>query len=125
MSDRIWVELLARAAQTLREHAGRATEGPWTYDSDDNSGAECIGAGDPDSPDVQMLYSHYDEDAGVALGVKDGSYVALMSPDVALPLAACLEKIAWMGRLDPDLLRRVGHEELIEVARAVLRDPAP
>jgi hypothetical protein len=51
-----------------------------------------------------------------------GRYVALMYPPVALALATTMEKVAWMGGLDSDFLARVGHDELIACAYAVLRE---
>jgi hypothetical protein len=50
----------------------------------------------------------------------DAVYVAGMHPGVALKLAGLLDKIAWMGELDPDMLYRVGCDEAIATARAFL-----
>lgn len=56
------------------------------------------------------------------LGGPVGQLVALLSPTVVLALADTMDKIAWMGRLDKDLLSRVGCDELFATARAVLRE---
>lgn len=43
-----------------------------------------------------------------------------IAPAVAEPLAAMFRQLAWMGRMDPDQLHRVGMNEAVKVARAVL-----
>jgi hypothetical protein len=43
-------------------------------------------------------------------------------PDAVVPaaMAALFRKIAWLGRLDRDLLARVGCDEVVALAAAVL-----
>lgn len=43
-----------------------------------------------------------------------------LDSDAGAALVALFRRVAWMGRLDRDLLSRVGCDEVIEVARAVL-----
>jgi hypothetical protein len=47
-------------------------------------------------------------------------YFAGMHPGVALAVADLLDKIAWMGEVDPELLGRVGCDEAVAIARAYL-----
>ena len=78
LHDRLKAELDRRLAV-----ARAATPGPWTWDDDDMD--ESIGAGDPDSPDVILIYSHYGaDDSGIPLGRHDGSYIALHDPADAI-----------------------------------------
>ena len=122
-------ELLARAAQTLRDHAEAATPGPWTYDSSDIGTDESIGAY-ADSPDCVLIYSHYGmDDVGIGLGPKDGRYVALMSPDVALLMASWLdaaaEELTEFGQTLRDSDLTTFTAGAFKVARAILREAAP
>jgi hypothetical protein len=48
------------------------------------------------------------------------AYVAGMHPGVALAIADWLDKIAWMVKLDPEMLGRVGCDEAIATAREFL-----
>lgn len=113
------VDLLKRAVAKLREAAGAATPGPWTFEAGNDGMDESIGAGDVDSPDVVMLYSHYGlDDVGIALGPKDGSYVALMDPTVAVALAEWLEAFENVAGSDDF----ADAPEALSVARAVLRE---
>lgn len=57
-------------------------------------------------------------------GVLTAAYIVGMQPIVALKLVDCFERFAWMAGLDPDLLSRVGCDELVETARAILREPS-
>jgi len=112
-------ELLQRAAAALREHAEKAQkERPWcpeyTWSAvrhvQRNVEIDCA--------------THDDRGDCWSFDMYDGRYVALMHPPVALALAACMEQVAWMGEMDADLLARVGVPELIDVARATLREPS-
>lgn len=47
----------------------------------------------------------------------------VMTPAVGAALAKMLDKFAWMGEMDADLLHRVGCPEAIAVARAILGEP--
>jgi hypothetical protein len=42
------------------------------------------------------------------------------TPLVGAALAELLDKIAWMVGIDPDLMGRVGCEEVLKIARAYL-----
>lgn len=46
--------------------------------------------------------------------------VALVRADLAEPLAAMFDQFAWMGEMNPDWLWRVGCDEVIALADAVL-----
>lgn len=108
-------DLLRRAAQKLRHTAGAAQIGPWVADSWE------IYVGAPGGTWVGETLDSDDHGQSEA----NGAYIALMGPPVALALADCMDRAAWMGGLDPDLLHRVVMPELITVARAVLREPDP
>ena len=90
-------ELLAGAARTLRKHAEAAITDlagrPWA-----DARLNWFGGGDV------------------------GDFCFLMTPQVGLALAACMDKVARMGGFDPGDQRRVGHDDLVEVARAILRE---
>ena len=46
-------------------------------------------------------------------------YIVTMHPGVGAALAALLDRWAWLGRTDPDLLNRVGGPEALAVARII------
>lgn len=111
------VDILERAAKLLREYAeAQLTSGDWVAAY---------------HKETDEHWVHGLHGATVALcgedhttAEADARYIALMHGPVALALAVSMERVAWLGRLDPDLLARVGHDELVAVARAVLREPA-
>jgi len=47
-------------------------------------------------------------------------FIASMHPAVALAVADLLDKIAWMGEMDKEMLGRVGCDEAIAIAMAYL-----
>jgi hypothetical protein len=51
---------------------------------------------------------------------RQAAYIASMHPLVGAALAELLDKIAWMVGIDPDLMGRVGCEEVLKIARAYL-----
>ena len=114
-------EILRRAAALMRERAQAATEGPSEH---------------PLPNEVTFGY-HQDgsrhtatwiatTDAGDEIG-EDGEnanadHIASWHPVVALAVADLLDKFAWMGEMDEDLLGRVGCDEVIALARAYLNE---
>lgn len=129
------VDLLQRAAAALREHAGAATPGPWEHvdyqGAVDPAYVTYMGCGSVVTMNEDLVGGDIAAPSGDPYPrsgyapKEDMAYVALMHPPVALALAATMEQIAWMGHLDPDLLARVGCDELIATARAVLREWVP
>lgn len=103
-------DLLRRAAEELREHAGyRATPGPWTSDA----GRVRSPLAKPGMPRVT------DRDPALAIMrlTEDADYVALVHPPVALALADWLDSAAVDAEtIGPD-------PSAVAVARAVLREP--
>jgi hypothetical protein len=102
-------DLLRRAAKALRSYvAGLPVriQDDWTQANSDVM--------TKNGYDVGRM-THY-EGADVAY------YVVLMHPPVALALASVFDRFAWLGDRDPDLLHRVGCDEVIAVARAILRE---
>jgi len=120
-------DLLRRAAQTLRQHAEGATAGPWNASAVDSPDAVVTSAvysfahptGTPESEVVGA--SKKARGGGIRTG-RDARYIALVHPPVALALATCMEQAAWMGEKDSDLLHRVAMPELVDIARAILRE---
>jgi hypothetical protein len=55
-----------------------------------------------------------------ALGDVAGRVMARWTPGVIKSVADLLDKLAWMGGLDPDLLSHVGCDEALVIARAYL-----
>ena len=115
-------ETMRRAAKLMRERAEAATPGPW----------ECAGAGDI-THGLQVVeggirradwVASVDTGDGdlAAAGTDESNalHIASWHPLVALAVADSLDKIAWMGELDPDMLSRVGCDEAIAIARAYL-----
>ena len=94
--------LLRQAAKLIRERTALVPPSPWFV---------CV-------HDVTTYYS-LDVIASSGLTVR-AQYVASWQPSVALAVADLLDKIAWMGELDPGLLGRVGCDEAIAVARVYL-----
>ena len=98
-------ELLRRAAKLMRDHAALVPPSPWysaVHDVTTHDGLDVI--------------------ASSGLTVR-AQYVASWHPGVAVAVADLLDKIAWMGELDPDMLSRVGCDEAIAIARAYVADP--
>jgi hypothetical protein len=108
------VDLLRRAAKMLRSGVAALpvpVQAAWEAD-----GAE-IYAGPERSWVAESLTEAPDE------GIWVSAYIVTMQPSVALALASVFDRFAWLGRLDLDLHRRVGCDEVIALARAVLREP--
>jgi hypothetical protein len=53
------------------------------------------------------------------------AYITAMGPLAGEPLAALLDRWAWLGDKDPDLLNRVGGSEALAVADAILGPATP
>jgi hypothetical protein len=120
-------ELLRRAAKVLREHTDRLPEPwrsqPWRVvqtDTENMDGLAACTNAHTDDPYGAFDCCWSSEPVGHA---SVASLAALMHPPVALALASAFDRFAWMGQRDPDLLRRVGCDEVIAAARAILRKP--
>jgi len=120
------VDLLRRAAQFLRTRAEATAPGPWIV-VDPNEGTEY----GPFFMVVNDAFLNPRDDDEVALELElhtgaqpDAYYVEAMHPPVAIALASVFDRFAWLGARDPDLLHRVGCDEVIAVARAILRKEA-
>lgn len=100
------VALLKDAATLMRERAGRVPK-TWRLG---RSQIIAVGTDRLDGADV----------IGECQVPERAAYVASMHPGVALAVADLLDKIAWMGSLDPEMLGRVGCDEAIAIARAYL-----
>lgn len=109
------VELLRAAAARARELDERATKAPWWVEND----SDVVGSnefGDLTVADCMNVSERLPEE-------NNARYIAAFRA-VAAPLAALFERIAWMGGLDADLLSRVGVDEALAVARALLGEDA-
>lgn len=135
-------DLLQRAAAVLREHAEKATPGPWDTQfhrfqhetPDDRTAAwDLRGAPHPAGYGTSFtvvadLPVYKDSETEVA---SDAAYLALMHPPVALALADWLDAIATdterlvgaEGLLSLNVIVN-GYTEAIAVARAILREPS-
>ena len=112
-------EELRLAARLLRERAGTATPGPWQHMCLGSEGCLVLrtsGTLRERGHGRVARFGHKEWKADHA----DAEYVASMHPAVALAVADLLDKIAWMGELDADMLSRVGCDEAIAIARACL-----
>ena len=109
-------EELRTAAKLMRERGHAATGGRWHHLCMGSEGCAVINDG------------HLRERRHVAFSGRkewkadhaDAQYIASMPPPVALAVAVLLDKIAWMGELDAEMLARVGCDEAIAIARAYL-----
>lgn len=104
------VALLRRAASLMRERAETATPGPFSV----------IDAGGWWTVEGLERFRHLTNDVGFGEDRATAVHVASWHPAVALAVADLLDRIAWMGGLDPDLLHRVGMAEVVAIARAYL-----
>jgi hypothetical protein len=96
---------MRRAAKLIRERAALVPPPPWLV-----AGTQV----NTDDPLNVISQSGLPERA---------QYVASMHPGFSLAVADLLDKWAWMGEMNPDLLSRVGGDEAIAVARAYLGEP--
>jgi hypothetical protein len=114
MSTETPAETIMRAAVLLRQRAEVAPRGPWW------TGEGAGGTGYP-----KLLLGEDGPIAAVEWTMAKswpaaGDYIASMHPLVGAALAELLDKIAWMVGADPDLMGRVGCEEVLKIARAYL-----
>lgn len=107
---------LRTAAKLMRERAHAATGGHWHHMCMGSEGCAVINDGRLRERKHVAFFGRKEWKADHA----DAQYVASMPPAVALAVADLLDKIAWMGELDPDMLSRVGCDEAIATARTVL-----
>ena len=106
-------EVLRRAAKAIRERAEPVPPSPWRAEGRDVTATQDYrddGSWDWDRGYVVAACPRQDE----------AEHVASWSPPVALAVADLLDKIAWMGEMDPDMLGRVGCDEAIAIARTYL-----
>lgn len=96
-------DLLRRAAETLRKHAGRASKAPWDVADDGLVWPDCMG--DPVSGSAEL---------------ENAEYIALMHPPVPLAIAALLDVQARLAACGYTV-----SDEMVEVARAILREDGP
>jgi hypothetical protein len=130
-------ELLRRAAKVLREHAEAATPGPWVhvdyhgYNGEVGDGSTFMGCGNVitwgegvEGGDIAAPSGDCYPRGGYSPR-EDMAYVALMSPPVALALAASLE--SWADIVD-GVDKMLGHipddayPDEFALARAILRE---
>ena len=128
------VDLLMRAAKTLREHAEAATRGPWEHvdhadPGDPETYTTYMGCGsvatmDPDLAGGDIAAPNGDLYPRSGYSPKDDmAYIALVNPTVGLALATWLEYEATVEKFGAfELSRQVVSEEALEVARAILRE---
>jgi len=105
---------LREAARLMRERAQAATPGVWREMHLGSEGCMVINDGRLRERRRVAFFGCKEWKADHA----DASYVASMQPSVALAVADLLDKIAWMGELDREMLARVGCDEAIAIARA-------
>jgi hypothetical protein len=113
---------MRRAAKLLRERAEKATPGPWDHMCLGSEGCLVLRASGTIRERGHGRVARFGQKDWQA-DHADAEHVAGMGPLVALAVADLLDKIAWMGELDPDMLGRVGCDEAIAIARAYLGEP--
>ena len=104
---------LTAAAGKLRTLATDATPGPWAASHPEERwevyrDSQIVGGGKP----LAAVNSEYN-------GAFNADWIAAMHPGVGAALAQLLDRWAWLGRADPDLLNRVGGPEALAVARLI------
>lgn len=111
---------LHAAAERLRKLAEAATDGPWTSEISPVYGFR-VGTTDKRAW-VAFTGDYADEpdESG-----PDADYIAAMHPAVGEQLAKVFDAWARMASYDPDLLHRVGGDETLAVARAILAGSQP
>lgn len=117
---------LATAATRLRRLAEAAASDDWGYrpwqteecaDKEEGSCACIVSQGVYQSFDeAQQPPVQYIADAELTVYA---DWIAAMHPGVGAALAQLLDRWAWLGRVDPDLLNRVGGPEALAVARLI------
>lgn len=122
-------ELLRRAAGTLRVAAAAATEGPWSASAVDSPDALVTSAiyslahptGTTES-EVVAAVKKGKGNRGLRLA-NDARYIAMMSPPVALALAALIDAEAKREEWHiAEFGYRIVPNELHALARAILRE---
>lgn len=119
-------ELLRRAAKVLREHAERATEGPWNaspVDSPDGIVTSAVYSfvHPTGTTDSEVIGAVRKTRGGGLRRANDARYIALMHPPVALALAELLDlKADCAGTWPGDMT--VTDRAALAVARAILRE---
>ena len=111
-------EVLRRAAKAMRERLAELPPSPWRAEGRDVTATQDYqddGAWDWGRGYVVASCPRQDE----------AEHVAAWGPPASLAAARLFDKIAWMGELDPDMLSRVGCDEVIALARAYLGEETP
>lgn len=126
------VEELRKAAALLRETAALAPNSPYTPSQADLCGTcghtRSVHDGLPRIGENRTgCTGPFLAECGTrcAAFVDSTTAEVLMSPPVALALANLFDKWAWMGRIDPDFVYRVGGDEILAVARQVFEGEKP
>lgn len=112
MSTETAAETIRCAAKLMRERAETATcdgmsRAPWRRGGEASCGC-CEVVTDATGGRIATVDD------------RQSAYIASMHPLVGAALAELLDKIAWMAGVDPDLMGRVGCEEVLKIARAYL-----
>jgi hypothetical protein len=110
---------LRRAAKLMRERAEAASPGPWHQMCMGSEGCLVLNDGHLRDRKHVSFSGRKEWKADHA----DATYIASWNPLVAVAVADLLDKLAWMGELDPGLLSRVGCDEALAIARAYLGEP--
>ena len=95
-------ETLKAASRKIRETIQRTTPGPWRYE-------------------LETRRVRFDPTTvATNLDPYEGKHMALWDPPMAEMVAKLFDRWAWMVRLDDDLIHRIGGDETLALARAVL-----
>jgi hypothetical protein len=107
-------DLLRRAASLMRERAGGCQPRRWHWEA---LGEKRYPQRVSSDGNVAIIAETFIDPAHRPF---EAEHIASWSPPIALAVAELLDRIAWMGELDPDSLGRVGCDEAVAVARAYL-----
>lgn len=110
-------ELLTQAADKLERILAGCTPGPWRRGGYGNYGPT-VSADLPGPPYAADAFGveTYDSERGRF----DAEFLETMNPIVGQALLALFRQLAWMGSMDPDQLHRVGVDEALLLAQAIL-----
>lgn len=116
--------VIRRAAELMRERARSATQGPWERAGDAGEIAKSYHPNFVAFWRGEYLAGVCDtgdgSDAVFNQAARDARYIASMHPLLGAALADLLGTIAGMADLDPDLMGRVGCDEVLNIARIYL-----
>lgn len=103
------VEEMRAAATRVRDIASAANLGTWWADD-----TEIYSSEEPNWVGETLQLDNAE------LGKANAAHMVLWQPTLALLVASVLDEWARLGKLDPDLLHRVGGPETLALARAIL-----